>query len=184
MTDQNSVPLEAEQAAAPASTDDVAALRAELDAVKAQLAAAEADKDKYLRAAADAQNAAKRAQAEAADSKKYAAAKLVKDLLDVADTFDRAIVALPENVRNDPEASIVVEGVEMTRGMLKAAFEKHGIVEIEAKGAKFDPKVHQAVALAPVTEEIPHDHVAEVAQKGYMLHDRVVRPAMVLVAKA
>ena len=131
----------------------------------------EQQRDSMMRAVADAENARKRAQAEAASAQKYALERFAEGLLPVKDSLEAAI------------KSGDVSGVELTLKQLQAALEKANIQDIEPKaGERFDPHRHQAMAAVEANAE-PNTIVA-VMQKGYRLHDRVLRPALVTVAKA
>ena len=137
----------------------------------------EEQRDAWLRALADAENARKRAQADIAQARKYAAERIVEDLLQVMDGLDAALGAPAAN------ADALRSGVEITQRQLKSAFERAGVAEVNpAPGQRFDPHRHQAMAAVEADQE-PNTVVA-VLQKGYTLHDRVVRPALVSVAKA
>jgi molecular chaperone GrpE len=137
----------------------------------------EEQRDAWLRALADAENARKRAQAEISQARKYAAERTVEDLLPVMDSLEAALGA----GGTDSEALRV--GIELTRKQLQSAFERAGVAEVDpAPGQRFDPSRHQAMATAE-SEQEPNTVLA-VLQKGYMLHDRVVRPALVTVARA
>jgi molecular chaperone GrpE len=134
-------------------------------------------REAWLRALADADNARKRAQAEIAAAHKFGVERLVEGLLPVADSLEAAL----GSPGTSPEA--LREGVELTLKQLRAAFERASVSELNpAAGERFDPHRHQAVS-AVETEAEPNTIVA-VMQKGYALHDRVVRPALVTVAKA
>ena len=161
--------------------------KAEIESLKAELAAAVAAKQeaesqlKY--AQADVINARKTAADDVANAKKFGAMPLVKEMVGIIDIFNMAISSFPENVKKDPEAKAVIDGVEMIQMMFTQGLARHGILEIDAKGKKFDPNLHQAVSHCAVSEDTPANHIGEVNQKGYTLNGRVVRPAMVLVAK-
>jgi len=134
-------------------------------------------RDAWLRALADAENARKRAQADISQARKYAAERTVEDLLPVMDSLEAALSA----GSTDPEA--LRTGVELTRKQLQSAFERAGVTEVSpAPGQRFDPHRHQAMASTESDQE--PNTVLTVLQKGYALHDRVVRPALVTVAKA
>jgi molecular chaperone GrpE len=134
-------------------------------------------RDAWLRALADAENARKRAQADIAQARKYAAERIVEDLLPVMDSLEAALGAAGAS----PDA--LRAGVELTQRQLRNAFERAGVAEVNpANGQRFDPHRHQAMAAVEADQE-PNTVVA-VLQKGYTLHDRVVRPALVSVAKA
>ncbi|MEO8718324.1 MAG: nucleotide exchange factor GrpE [Burkholderiales bacterium] len=134
-------------------------------------------REAWLRALADAENARKRAQADISQARKYAAERTVDDLLPVMDSLDAALSA------SGTDAEALRAGVELTRKQLQSAFERAGVAEVSPEpGQKFDPHRHQAMA-ATESEQEPNT-VLSVLQKGYTLHDRVVRPALVTVAKA
>ena len=134
-------------------------------------------RDAWLRALADAENARKRAQADIAQARKYAAERIVEDLLPVMDSLEAALGAAGAN----PDA--LRAGVELTLRQLRSAFERSGVAEVNpANGQRFDPHRHQAMAAVEADQE--PNTVLAVMQKGYTLHDRVVRPALVTVAKA
>jgi len=164
---------EAEAEAAPATPEErAAALEAEL--VEAQ--------DKLLRALAETENVRRRAQRERADAEKYGFAKFASDLLSVADNLRRALDSLPESEAKDDRTRSLLAGVEATERELLAAFERHGLKRIDPKGEKFDHNFHQAVFEVENADQ-PAGTVAQVLQPGYVVHDRLLRPAMVAVAK-
>jgi molecular chaperone GrpE len=148
----------------------------DLEAMAAEI---QALKDQVLRYAAEAENTKRRAEREMNDARAYAITKFARDLLGVADTFERALAAAP--VGEGPVKNFVV-GVEMTSKELQGAFDKNGLKRIDpAKGEKFDPHKHQAMMEQPGTEVEPGG-VVQVLQPGYELLGRLVRPAMVVVA--
>ena len=131
----------------------------------------EQQRDTMMRAVADAENARKRAQAEAASSQKYAVERFAEVLLPVVDSLEAAL------------KSGDTSGVELTLKQLQSAFEKSSIREIDPKpGERFDPHKHQAMAAVPADQE--PNTIVSTLQKGWRLHDRVLRPALVAVAKA
>jgi molecular chaperone GrpE len=137
----------------------------------------EEQRNAWLRALADAENARKRAQADIAQARKYAAERIVEDLLQVMDGLEAALGAAGAS----PDA--LRSGVELTQRQLKSAFERAGVAEVNpTPGQRFDPHRHQAMAAVESNQD-PNTVIA-VLQKGYTLHDRVVRPALVSVAKA
>ena len=137
----------------------------------------DAQRDAWLRALADAENARKRAQADIAQARKYAAERIVEDLLPVMDSLEAALGAAGAS----PDA--LRAGVELTQRQLRQAFEHAGVAEVSpGAGQRFDPHRHQA--MAAVEADLEPNAVLAVKQKGYTLHDRVVRPALVTVAKA
>jgi len=139
-------------------------------------------KEQILRLAAELENTRRRADREKTDAARYAIANFARDLLSVADNFERALVAAPdENAEASQEAlSGLVTGLRMTDNELRAVLQRHGVKQISPKGEKFDPNLHQAVAQAPSV--VPSGHVADVAQTGFMIGDRVLRAAMVIVS--
>ena len=140
-------------------------------------------KDELLRALAETENVRRRGQRERDDLRKYAAGPVVKDLLSVADNLARALDSVAaESLSDDGPLKSLVEGVQMTRRELAQAFERHAIREIEALGRKLDPHVHEAMFEVPDPNR-PNGTVVQVVQPGYMLHDRLLRPARVGVAK-
>jgi molecular chaperone GrpE len=154
---------------------------AEADVVTAQRAEIEALKEQLLRYAADAENTRRRAEREANDARAYAIQKFARDLLGVADNLARALAHEPA-AGDDPVVKNFVLGVEMTEKELQGAFERNGLKRIApARGEKFDPHQHQAMAEAPGTD-VAAGGVVEVMQPGYELLGRLVRPAMVVVA--
>ena len=137
-------------------------------------------KDRYLRLAAEFDNFRRRNLKERQDLHNYANESLVKELLPVVDNLERAVVhGRKEEQRTDSEN--LLQGVELTYRSLVQILERFGVVEIEAEGKPFDPQVHEAVRRV-ATNEHPPGTVLEVYQKGYLLKDRLLRPAMVAVA--
>ncbi len=134
-----------------------------------------------LRALAEAENTRKRAEKQVADERQYGGAKFARDIIPVADNLRRAIDAAAAS-RNDPAAAAILTGVELTEKELLAALERNGVKRMEPKGQKFDPNFHQAIAEVPNTGQ-PHGTVVDVVQAGYMIADRLLRAAMVVVAK-
>lgn len=135
--------------------------------------------DRFLRISAEFENYKKRSAREISDFRKFANESLIKDMLPVVDNLERAIASSPEN--GDSENGIV-EGVQMTLAEILKVFERHVVKQVEALGKPFDPALHQAVAQIE-SETAAENTVIEELQKGYMLHDRLLRPAMVVVAK-
>ena len=139
-------------------------------------------KEQMLRIAAEAENTKRRAERDANDARAYAIQKFARDLLGVADNLQRALQFAPRDDA-DPAVKNLVVGLDMTEKELAGAFERNGLKRIEpARGEKFDPNFHQAM-MAVEADADPNTVVA-VMQKGYRLHDRVIRPALVTVAKA
>jgi len=139
-------------------------------------------KDRLLRALAETENVRRRAQREREDASKYAVAGFAKDLLSAADNLRRALDSLPEAEVKDERTRSLLEGVAATERELLGVFERHGIRRIDPQGEPFDHNFHQAIFEAE-REDQPGGTVVEVLQPGYVLHDRLLRPAMVGVAK-
>jgi molecular chaperone GrpE len=133
---------------------------------------------RVLRAQAELDNFRKRSRREIEDSKRYATIALIRDLLPVIDNLDRALAA----AEKDEAADGLLEGVRMVATQLQTVLTQHNCSVIEAEGQPFDPMLHEAIQEMP-NDEIPSGHVAMVHQVGYRLHDRVVRPAQVIVSK-
>jgi len=142
---------------------------------KAELAAGE-HHDAWLRAKAETENVRKRSQTEIANAHKFAVESFASDLLPVKDALEAALASETATVE------AMRSGVELTLRQLKTVFEKFNLMEIDPAGQKFDPHRHQAISVAESDAE--PNTVVQVLQKGYLLHDRVVRPALVTVAKA
>lgn len=162
------------EAAAPQEADPVDALKAENSDLR----------DRFLRLAAEMDNLRRRTDREIKDAKSYAVTGFARDMLSVSDNLRRAIETLPDDARAAADATMtaLIEGVEMTeRGML-ATLERHGVRKIEAEGQKFDPNFHQAMFEVP-NPNVPNNTVVQVVQAGYAIGERVLRPAMVGVAK-
>jgi molecular chaperone GrpE len=149
----------------------------------AELEAELADyKDRLLRALAETENVRRRAQREREDASKYAIAGFAKELLSAADNLRRALESLPESEAKDERTRSLLAGVAATERELLGAFERHGIKRIDPKGDVFDHNFHQAIFETEQSDQ-PGGSVVEVLQPGYVLHDRLLRPAMVGVAK-
>ncbi|HZP21165.1 MAG TPA: nucleotide exchange factor GrpE [Bauldia sp.] len=141
-------------------------------------------KDRVLRTLAEMENLRRRTEREIADARQYAVANFARDTLTVADNLRRAIAAVPAEARAaDPALANLLDGVEATERGLEHTLAKFGIRRIEPKGEKFDPAFHQAVFEVESADLTPGT-VAEVVQAGYVIGERVLRPAMVVVAKA
>lgn len=167
---------QAEEDAAAAAADfaiEEAALRAELEAMN----------EKLLRMAAELENNRRRAEREKQDASKYAIAGFARDLLAVADNFERAMQLAPtdDDTLSADGLKGLLTGVRMTEKALQSALDKHGVRRIDPQGERFDPHLHQAVAQTPAAG-VPAGSVAVVAQPGFVLGDRVLRAAMVVVS--
>ncbi len=139
-------------------------------------------KDRLLRALAETENVRRRAQREREDASKYAIAGFAKDLLSAADNLRRALESLPESEAKDKRTRSLLAGVAATERELLGVFERHGIKRIDPKGEGFDHNFHQAIFETERPDQ-PSGSVVEVLQPGYVIHDRLLRPAMVGIAK-
>ncbi len=150
-----------------------------IESIQAELAAAQAKADENwdtaLRIQADMDNLRKRSEKQVEDAHKYAVQKFVEELLPVADSLEMGMAV-------EGEVDQIREGIGLTMNVLKAAMEKFSIVAIDPLGEKFNPDLHQAMAMQP-SGEYENGHVSAVMQKGYTLNGRLVRPAMVMVVK-
>ena len=138
-------------------------------------------KDRLLRALAETENVRRRAQREREDASKYAIAGFAKDLLSAADNLRRALESLPESEAKDERTRSLLAGVAATERELLGVFERYGIKRIDPRGEAFDHNFHQAIFEVERPDQ-PSGSVVEVLQPGYVLHDRLLRPAMVGVA--
>jgi molecular chaperone GrpE len=142
-------------------------------------------KDRLLRTLAEMENLRARTQREIEDARKFAVTGFARDLLEVGDNLGRALASVPAEARTQSEfMKNLVQGVEITERSLQTALEKHQVRRVSPqKGEKFDHRLHQAMFELP-TAELPPGSVAEVIQDGYVIADRLLRPALVGVAKA
>jgi molecular chaperone GrpE len=141
-------------------------------------------KDKLLRVLAEMENLRRRTAREIADTRAYGISAFARDILAVADNMDRALQALDVELREKAVAGIkaLLDGVELTERELHKALEKHGVKKFEPVGEKFDPNLHQAMFEIP-DPSLPAGTVAQVVQPGYMIGERMLRPALVGIAK-
>ena len=140
-------------------------------------------KDQLMRSLADGENLRKRTLKDIENSKKYSHISFVKDLVTSVDNFQRALKAVPEDKSSLPEPiKNLIVGLEIVEKEILVTLEKHNVKLIDPMGEKFDYNFHQAMFEVPTNEEEP-GKVVEVSQKGYVLHDRLVRPAMVGISK-
>lgn len=152
------------------TVDELEALREERDMLR----------DRFMRALADAENSRKRSERDRREAEQYGGSKLARDMLPVFDALRRALEAATEERREQDKA--LLEGVELTMRELTNVFRKHGVEPIEpAPGDKFDPKLHQAMFEAPVPGTKAGD-IIQVMAVGFMIHDRLLRPAQVGVS--
>ncbi|MBR0553426.1 nucleotide exchange factor GrpE [Stakelama marina] len=166
----------AEQAPEVAEHDEAAARIAELEAELAEARQA------VQYAQAEVQNVRRRAEREAQDARSYAATGFARDILSVADNLTRALAAMPDALRQDEKNKGLVTGLEATGRELETVFGRHGIVKVTALGEPLDPNRHQAMMEVPSADAEPGTIVQEI-QTGYMIKDRLLRPALVGVAK-
>lgn len=165
-------PAETQQAEAPAE-NPLAKLQEELEKLR----------NDVLYAQAETQNVRRRLEKEKADASAYAATGFARDMLSVADNLARALAAIPADLREDDRVKSLLTGIDMTAKELDNVFQRNGITKIDAVGAKLDPNRHQAMLEVPSADAEPGTVVQEM-QGGYMIKDRLLRPALVAVAKA
>src|SRR6185437_6890402 len=163
-----------------ANNNPFAAEFAALEALKTEN---ESLKDQRLRALAEVENVRRRAEKEKSEASQYAVTKFARDMLGIADNFSRALNACPPAVRAaaDPQVKAVLDGVEATDRQLLATLERYGVKQVETS-SKFDPNLHQAIAEVPGNGKAPGE-IVDVVQAGYTIGDRLLRPAMVTVAR-
>lgn len=178
MNEDPKKPAEAGASETPAAEEQAA--DQERASLEAQLSEG---KDRLLRTLAEMENLRRRTERDVRDARQYAVTAFALDVLSVADNLRRALDAVPEDAAAEgtPVATLV-EGVGLTERDLLNTLEKHGVRKVEALGVKFDPNVHQAVFEVP-DPEAPHGTVVQVMQEGFLIGERVLRPAMVAVAK-
>ena len=179
-TDQGSEQAKSNEAAVSAEAAELAQEEplARLESENARL------KDQLLRALAETENVRRRSQREREEQVRYAAAGMARDLLNVADNLRRALDAVPTAaLENDEALRTLADGVALTERELLMAFERNGIRKVEpASGERFDPNLHQAMFEVPNTGQASGT-VVQVMQPGWIMHDRLLRPALVAVAK-
>lgn len=167
---------DAGESAAEVAAAEVAAAPGELETLRQEL---EAAKDRALRSQAELENYRKRMRREMEDERRYAQLPLLRDLLPVIDNIGRALQA----AGNTPDGTGLLEGVKLVAQQLDGVLTRHHCTRIDALHQPFDPHLHAAILQQPSTEH-PAGTVLNVAQEGYQLHDRVVRPAQVIVSTA
>lgn len=138
------------------------------------------EQDRVLRLQAELQNVLSRKSRELADEKRYASLKLMRDMLPVLDNIDRAIESA-ENASEADDQSSLLQGVRLVRQQMMTVFTQHACEQIPAEGEVFDPEVHEAILQQP-SADFEAGAVTMVTQQGYKLHDRVIRPAQVIVS--
>jgi molecular chaperone GrpE len=174
MSDDNLVPDTDALSVTP--DEEIRRLR---EALEAQTLLAEEHRDRYLRAAAEFDNARKRAAREREEYTRYANESLLRELLPVLDNFERAL----QSARNEPAAAAVTAGVELIQRELLRVLEKFGVTSFTSVGQPFDPERHEAIARVPAQEQ-PEGTVVDETARGYLLNGRILRPAMVTVASS
>ena len=159
---------------AKSAVDPIAVLEAEKDELR----------DKFLRLMADMENLRRRTEREVADARTYAVANFARDMLNVADNVRRGIETVSDETRASADDSFksFLEGIELTERDLLKTLERHGVKKLDPMGQKFDPHVHQAMFEVP-NPDVPSGTIVQVMQSGFVIGDRVLRPALVGVAK-
>ncbi|MFT3977943.1 MAG: nucleotide exchange factor GrpE [Sphingomonas bacterium] len=176
MTDENTTDLPPENAQEAAASTDAGRIE-ELEAALAEA------KQQTLYAQAETQNVRRRAEKDVADARAYAATAFARDVLSVSDNLERALTAIPADLREDERMKGLVAGIEATMREIANVFQRHGITRITALGEKLDPNRHQAMVEIPSADAEPGSIVQEM-QSGWMIRDRLLRPSLVGVAKA
>ena len=185
--DHNTQPVPVEDAAAPQAQANEAAQPAAVESAEERIAHLEAElakaKNDTLYAKAEVENVRRRLEQQAEDRGRYAVTQFAKDVLNVADNLRRALDAVPVTAREGNDiANTLTTGVEMTERDLLNTFERYGIRVIPAMGSRFDPNFHQAMMEMEDTTQ-PEGTVIMIMQTGYVLQDRLLRPALVAVSK-
>jgi len=167
-------PAEPENAASEAAADPMAVLAKEAADMK----------DRLLRTLAEMENLRRRTEREVVDARLYGVTNFARDILAVADNMERAMKALDDGIRAQADAGVkaLLDGVELTERELIKVMEKHGVRKIEPMGQKFDPNLHQAMFELP-DPSVPAGTIVQVMQLGYTIGERVLRPALVGIAK-
>ena len=166
--------METQQASGEVEADPFEQLAAENEELK----------DRFIRLAADMENLRRRTARDVRDARAYAIANFARDMLGVSDNLGRTLDAIPEEARSGSDTGFkaLIDGVELTAREMLTALERHGVHRIEPHGEKFDPNFHQAMFEVP-NADVPNNSVIEVVQPGFVIGERVLRPAMVGVAK-
>jgi molecular chaperone GrpE len=172
----------------PAAAEGASASAPEAAPTADALAALEAEKldlkDKLLRTLADMENLRRRTEREVSDARTYAVTNFARDMLNAADNVRRALESVPADARETAEGPLkaLVDGIELTERDLLKTLERHGVKRVEPQGQRFDPNLHQAMFEVP-NPDVTAGTVVQVVQSGYVIGDRVLRPALVGVAK-
>lgn len=171
--DSEQKPEDMPEGSAPAADNPLETLQAEVADLR----------DRLLRAMAETENTRRRAERDRQDASQFAIAHFARDMLGIADNFSRALAACPPELREaaEPQVKAVVDGVEATERQLLAVLERHGVKPIDTADGKFDPHLHQAIAEVPGSGKTKGS-IVSVVQPGFMIGERLLRPAMVTVA--
>lgn len=175
--EKNDVSSDVPNSGTTSPEDAMETLRADMDAMEKK---AREHWEQFLRTQAELDNLRKRTERDVQNAHKFAIERFARELLPVKDSLE---LGLQSSKDNDSEAAKMQEGVEMTLKMLAQVFEKFGLNEINPVGEPFNPELHQAMSTQP-NDEMPPNSVVSVMQKGYVLNERVLRPALVIVSKA
>lgn len=170
----------APDSAQSAATGDSATVEILQNKLAEAEAKAQENWDKLLRANAELENVRRRAEREVANNAKFAAEKVISDLLGVMDSLELGLKTAQDD---KVDRAALVQGVELTHKQLQQALERQGVSVIEPTGKPFNPDQHEAVSMV-ASDQVAPNHVLNVMQKGYLLHERLLRPAMVIVARA
>lgn len=183
MTDDKKVPQDTEIAEDVLDEEgqDASSLASEIDRLAELEADLERARQDILYAQADTQNVRRRLEKEVQDARAYAATGFARDILSVADNLARALAAIPVELREDEKLKGLIVGLEATGKEMESAFRKNGIEKIEAMGQPLDPNRHQAMMEIP--SDVEPGTIVQELQPGYMIKDRLLRPALVGVAK-
>jgi molecular chaperone GrpE len=177
MTEENKSPENGSHEEAPAAAESSTELHLLLEDARAK---ADQHWDQLVRVQAEFENSRRRAERDVENAHKYALDRFAQELLPVRDSLELGLAAASGD---EPSLDKLREGTEMTLKLLTGAMEKFGIHEVDPRGQPFNPELHQAMSLQPTAEQ-PANTVVAVMQKGYTLNERLIRPAMVVVAKA
>ncbi|MCJ2130575.1 nucleotide exchange factor GrpE [Methylobacterium sp. E-045] len=182
----NDMEHDGQRAETATETDVKPEARAEDNAVALASLITERDelKDRVLRTLAEMENLRRRTEREVADARTYAVTNFARDMLNAADNIRRALESVPAEAASTAEGPLkaLIDGIELTERDLAKTLERHGVKLIEPQGQRFDPNRHQAMFEVP-NAEVPNGTVVQVMQSGYVIGDRVLRPALVGVAK-
>ncbi|ALA17144.1 MULTISPECIES: nucleotide exchange factor GrpE [unclassified Chelatococcus] len=185
MTQKPTRPEPVDETLAAADAPENAAPEAEQaasEALEALVSERDDLKDKLLRTLAEMENLRRRTEREVADARAYGMTSFARDMLTVADNIQRALESVPPEVRGSEAAKPFVEGVELTERDLLKTLERHGVRKLSPQGERFDPNLHQAMFEVP-DPSVPNGTVVQVVQAGFVIGERVLRPALVGVSK-